>query len=138
MKMNIPLAYLAILFSMFFIGCVTTATFLPQGVTDKGAFIVEYGADWCPACSYVKPILEKQSVQHNIQFVYFNIDDKENTIDQYYFMPYIPVIDIFKDGKLYYHGPYFDDIIKSLAYNNTPSSKEAKFISEKMRRKEIK
>ena len=85
-------------------------SFPPVEVLDKGVTVVEYGADWCPGCRAAKPIIEKFQKEYLFQLIYIDVD--QDNMEQWkdyivlFHIPLIPTISIFKDGRIYYHGPF--------------------------------
>ena len=87
-----------------------TFNFPPSGLLNEGITVVEYGADWCPGCRAAKPIIEKFQKEYLFQLI--SIDTSQDNIEQWkdyialFYIPLIPTISIFKDGRIYYHGPW--------------------------------
>jgi thiol-disulfide isomerase/thioredoxin len=77
--------------------------------------VVVYGADWCPACKAIEPILMRLEHAADIKVIHVNIDEG----DQKYYnvvAPMIPQITVYHNFKtaagMTYHG-YFPDTIMS-------------------------
>ena len=62
--------------------------------------LVDFGADWCPPCKQMEPVL-KDIEQHNkVKFTILKVDGgRDQDILQAYKVTALPVFIIFKDGK---------------------------------------
>lgn len=88
------------------VGCATVP--VGTGTNKHGITVVEYGASWCPACVRLKPKLELKSKQFGFNITEIDTD-KISTKDLNLFMPFIPMISIYRNCELFYHGPYLED-----------------------------
>jgi thiol-disulfide isomerase/thioredoxin len=67
-----------------------------------------YEADWCPACQALKEPLKKIADQLEVVVIHINVDDYSENNNIGYYLPFIPILSVYKDGKLFYHGPAQD------------------------------
>ncbi|MDO7252833.1 thioredoxin family protein [Helicobacter cappadocius] len=68
--------------------------------TAHGAVIVDFGANWCPDCRKIEPILEALSKDYEgkVKIYKINIDAEEELKDELG-VKRIPTLMFFKDGK---------------------------------------
>lgn len=72
--------------------------------------VIMYGANWCPACRLIKPVLTCFDKAGVIKLVHVDIDKQSGNRDRYGVVtPYIPVISIYSNlengsSGLLYHG----------------------------------
>lgn len=68
--------------------------------TSEGAVIVDFGADWCPDCRRIEPIMEALSKDYagRVKIYKINIDAEEVLKDDLG-VRRIPTLIFFKDGK---------------------------------------
>lgn len=68
--------------------------------TAQGAVIVDFGADWCPDCRRIEPIMETLSKEYagKVKIYKINIDAEEALKDELG-VRRIPTLIFFKDGK---------------------------------------
>ena len=79
-------------------------------IPEKGIAIVEYGTNWCPACKEVHVILEKICTKKNINLILIDAEEnKEKIKKSQFYLHAVPIIAIYKDGKLFYYGYWFTD-----------------------------
>lgn len=69
-------------------------------VIKEGSKIVVFGADWCPDCRKIEPIMEmlEKDYDEKISIYKVNIDDEEALKDEVG-VRRIPTLIFFKDGK---------------------------------------
>jgi len=71
-----------------------------EEIVEKGLVVVDFYADWCAPCRFLKPILEKVEREFDeITFVKVNIE-KHPEITFNYGITSIPTVLIFRDGKI--------------------------------------
>lgn len=68
--------------------------------TSQGAVIVDFGADWCPDCRRIEPIMDALSKDYagRVRIYKINIDEQEALKDELG-VRRIPTLIFFKDGK---------------------------------------
>lgn len=68
--------------------------------TAQGAVIVDFGADWCPDCRRIEPIMEALCKDYagRVKIYKINIDEQEALKDELG-VRRIPTLIFFKDGK---------------------------------------
>jgi len=99
-----------LLFLLFLFGCVTPTlpSFPPNGVLKKGVTVIEYSTTWCPACIEMHPILAKLEKQMGFKRIMIDADDKWRpeyiNYHQSITTKWVPVVSIFVNGRLFYHG----------------------------------
>ena len=78
---------------------VTDQTFKPRVLDAQLPVVVEFGADWCPFCKQMKPIVEEVALEHKDTFIVglLDIDDNRQTTEAYK-VNGIPAYIIFQDG----------------------------------------
>ena len=78
---------------------VTDQTFKPRVLDSELPVVVEFGADWCPFCKQMKPIVEEVALEHRDTFIVglLDIDDNRQTTEKYK-VNGIPAYVIFQDG----------------------------------------
>ena len=80
---------------------VTTATFEPEVLQSDVPVIVDFWAAWCAPCRQVSPIVEEIAAMREgaYKVVKVNIDE-EPTLAQRYDVQSIPMIGLFRNGRL--------------------------------------
>jgi thioredoxin 1 len=79
---------------------VTDATFAREVTGARGAVLVDFGAEWCPPCRAIAPVLEEISREQGdrLKIVTLDIDENERTTIAYDVMSF-PTLILFKDGQ---------------------------------------
>ena len=71
-----------------------------DGIVDNGLVVVDFYADWCAPCRFLKPILEKVEREfEGITFVKVNIEEHPEIAFKYGITS-IPTVLIFRNGKV--------------------------------------
>jgi thioredoxin 1 len=86
---------------MDFATTLTGATFDEViGETDR-AVLVEFGAEWCPPCKVLAPILDSIAAEHADQLVLYKVDSDEHPeLTARFAVSSVPTTLVFKDGVL--------------------------------------
>jgi thioredoxin 1 len=79
---------------------VTDATFEQEVTGARGAVLVDFGAEWCPPCRALAPVLEEIAREQGdrLRIVKLDIDENERTTIAYDVMSF-PTLILFKDGE---------------------------------------
>ncbi|PAF51608.1 thioredoxin family protein [Helicobacter sp. 13S00477-4] len=66
----------------------------------SGALIIDFGADWCPDCRRIDPIMENLAKEYEgkVKIYKINIDEEEDLKDELG-VRRIPTLIFYKDGK---------------------------------------
>jgi len=71
-----------------------------QTVTGSKTVLVDFGAEWCPPCKKMEPVMKSLQQDHAGKFTLLNVDGgNDQDIMQQYKVTALPVFIIFKDGK---------------------------------------
>lgn len=96
---------------------------------DNNLVVIEYGADWCPYCKRLNPVLGQLEQLGLMKVVHVNTDEKEQVFYGV-LIPAIPQISIYRktyDGEigLIYHGfvPATKAEFANLLFGGTPLNK---------------
>lgn len=75
------------------------ASTLPEtlAATD-GVVIVEFGAEWCPPCRLIEPVLAELSARHDVSVVAVDTDASPDLARAYDVMS-VPTLIFFVDGR---------------------------------------
>ena len=86
---------------MAFATGLTEATFDEViGASDR-LVLVEFGAEWCPPCKVLAPILDSIAAEHADQLVLYNVDSDEHPeLTARFSVSSVPTTLVFKDGVL--------------------------------------
>ena len=79
---------------------VTDATFEEVVTRTRGAVLVDFGAEWCPPCRALAPVLEEIAREQGdrLRVVKLDIDENERTTIAFDVMSF-PTLILFKDGE---------------------------------------
>jgi len=85
--------------------CCSLKHFPPSTVLDYGTVVVEYGSDYSKPCRevYSELFLMQDEFGFGLNFTEIS-DDME--YEALFYSNNIPVISIYVEGRLFYHGPY--------------------------------
>jgi len=73
---------------------------LNTAITGSKTVIVDFGADWCPPCKTMAPVLKNLMANNPGKFTLLNVDGgRDQDILKEYKVTALPVFIIFKDGK---------------------------------------
>lgn len=65
-----------------------------------GAVLVDFGADWCPPCKMLDPVMERISLEYNGKLAVYQVDvDQNQGLSQRFGISGVPTVLFFKDGK---------------------------------------
>ena len=80
---------------------VTDATFKALVLDAKLPVVLEFGADWCPFCRQMRPIVEAVALEHRDTFIIgqLDIDENPHTTGKYKVQA-IPAYIVFRDGAV--------------------------------------
>ncbi len=78
---------------------VTDATFESRVLRAHGAVLVDFGADWCPPCRAMAPVLEAVAREHAgvLTVLTLDVDRNRQAADRYGAMS-LPTLILFRDG----------------------------------------
>lgn len=77
---------------------ITSETF--DEIIKEGITFVDFYADWCGPCKMMAPIIEEvESEMNDVKFVKVNVDEENDLAMRFHVMS-IPMLALFKDGKL--------------------------------------
>ncbi|MYB00796.1 thioredoxin, partial [Candidatus Poribacteria bacterium] len=80
---------------------ITDATFNTKVLESELPVVLEFGADWCPFCRQMRPIVESVALEHRNTFVIGQLDIDENPLTtRKYNVGGIPAYLVFRDGTL--------------------------------------
>ncbi|TSC95450.1 MAG: thioredoxin 1 [Parcubacteria group bacterium Athens1014_10] len=79
----------------------TDQNFKDEVLNYKGVVLVDFGAEYCPGCKIITPIMENltKEYQNKIKIGKMDIAENPKTTAEYGVMS-IPVLIIFKEGKI--------------------------------------
>lgn len=71
-----------------------------ETITKEGSALVSFGADWCPDCRRIEPIMDALAKEYagKVKIYKVNIDEQEALKDEVG-VRRIPTLIFFKDGK---------------------------------------
>ena len=80
---------------------VTDETFKPKVLDAKLPVVLEFGADWCPFCRQMRPIVDAVALEHRETFIVgrLDIDENRQTTGEYK-VKGIPAYIVFRDGAV--------------------------------------
>jgi thioredoxin 1 len=65
-----------------------------------GTVLLDFGADWCPPCKMLHPVIERISLEYNGKLDVYEVDvDKNQSLSQRFGISGVPTVLLFKDGK---------------------------------------
>jgi thioredoxin len=71
-----------------------------SAVTSSKTVLVDFGAEWCPPCKTMEPVLQSLQKNNAGKFTLFKVDGgKDEAVLKTYNITALPVFIIFKDGK---------------------------------------
>jgi thioredoxin 1 len=82
---------------------VNSMNFGPEVLNEAGTVVVEVGAEWCPGCRYLKPVVEKlaQEGANGAKFVEVDADDADaRDILVQYGISSLPTLLVIRNGQL--------------------------------------
>ena len=80
---------------------ITDATFKANVLDAQLPVVLEFGADWCPFCRQMKPIVASVALEHRATFIIGKLDIDENPLTtRKYNVGGIPAYLVFRDGAL--------------------------------------
>jgi rhodanese-related sulfurtransferase len=69
-------------------------------ITSSKTVLVDFGADWCPPCKTMEPVLQSLQKNNASKFTLFKVDGgKDEAVLKAHNVTALPVFIIFKDGK---------------------------------------
>ena len=79
---------------------VADATFEPLVLQATGAVLVEFGADWCPPCRAMEPVLEEiaRDKAETLTVLKLDVDRNPQTAERYGALS-LPTLILFRDGE---------------------------------------
>ena len=80
---------------------VTDETFKTKVLDAKLPVVLEFGADWCPFCRQMRPIVDAVAIEHRDTFIVgrLDIDNNRQTTEEYK-VKGIPAYLVFRDGAV--------------------------------------
>jgi rhodanese-related sulfurtransferase len=73
---------------------------LNKSITSSKFVLVDFGAEWCPPCKKMEPVLKSLQANNPNKFVLVKVDGgKDEAILKQYNVTALPVFIVFKDGK---------------------------------------
>lgn len=80
---------------------VTDATFQSLVLSAASPVVVDFGADWCPPCQWMKPIVKEVAAEYSNTFTMAKLDTDENprTMNKYAVRS-IPTYIVFRNGQI--------------------------------------
>ena len=80
---------------------VTDATFSNLVLEADLPVVVDFGADWCPPCQKMDPIVEEVASENRESFLVAKLDtDRNPRITEKYRINALPTFIVFRDGKV--------------------------------------
>ena len=80
---------------------ITEANFEEEVVRSSIPVLVEFGAEWCPPCRLIAPILDELSAAYDGRIKFGRLDtDEQPEITSRYGVLSVPTLLLFKDGEL--------------------------------------
>ena len=80
---------------------ITDATFNANVLNAELPVVLEFGADWCPFCRQMRPIVASVALEHSETFIIGKLDIDENLLTpRKYNVGGIPAYLVFRDGAL--------------------------------------
>ncbi len=71
-----------------------------QTITGSKTVLVDFGAEWCPPCKKMEPVIKSLQQNHVGKFTLLNVDGgNDEDILKTYKVTALPVFIVFKDGK---------------------------------------
>ena len=71
-----------------------------QTIAGSKTVLVDFGAEWCPPCKTMEPVIKSLQEKHEGKFTLLKVDGgNDEEILQAYKVTQLPVFIIFKDGK---------------------------------------
>ena len=71
-----------------------------KAISGSRTVLVDFGADWCPPCKIMEPVLKSLATNNPGKFTLIKVDGgRDQDILQQYKVTALPVFIIFKDGK---------------------------------------
>ena len=77
-----------------------TAAELNVAITSAKIVLIDFGADWCPPCRQMEPVLKSLTANNKDKFALIKVDGgRDQNLLKEYAVTALPVFIIFKDGK---------------------------------------
>ena len=83
---------------------ITDAAFEAEVLRASGPVLVEFGANWCPPCRQIEPVLERIGAEREgaLRVVSMNVDEQPLTSTAYG-VTGLPTLIMFRDGSPVLH-----------------------------------
>jgi thiol-disulfide isomerase/thioredoxin len=98
----------------------TNSSFPPSFVNKSGVSVIVYGADWCHGCVEFQPLIEEMQRKFGFNLIHIDAgaDYKPDYIEyrQSFKNKFIPMMTVFINGKVYYHGTAISNVIELLEF----------------------
>jgi thioredoxin 1 len=80
---------------------IDAGAFDGERLREKGTWLVEFGAAWCPPCRAVEPVLASLAQKHAGRLSVAQVDsDEEQELGARFLVTSLPTMLVFRDGEL--------------------------------------